>query len=99
MSDASKPCPICSGPAPDSERYPQAVCRECASLATAPEGRSVQFYNAGLSGGFAGRYTDDNSPYESHECVIRGVRCWADEARFGGIVIQPDRQKLAWIHN
>jgi hypothetical protein len=84
-----KPCPICRGPAPNSERHPNAVCRHCAASATSPDGRPVRFYNASFSGGFAGCYTDDESPYESHRCLIRGVICHADEARFGGIVIQP----------
>lgn len=89
MPDGSKPCPICSGPAPISERYSRTVCAECAALAKAPDGRPVQFFNVDLSGGFAGHYSDDYTPYGSHMCVIRGVECWAEEGRFGGIVIQP----------
>jgi hypothetical protein len=41
-----------------------------------------------LSGGYAARYADTGEPYSSHACYIDGLPCWADEARFGGIVIE-----------
>jgi hypothetical protein len=41
-----------------------------------------------MSGGFEAKYADDGSDYPSHECNIDGVRCHADEAYFGGIVIE-----------
>jgi hypothetical protein len=34
------------------------------------------------------RYADTGEAYASHVCYIDGVACYADEARFGGIVIQ-----------
>jgi hypothetical protein len=32
--------------------------------------------------------TETGEPYDSHLCLINGVPCYADEARFGGIVIE-----------
>ena len=32
---------------------------------------------------------DENECGEVHECYVNGIKCHADEARFGGIVIQP----------
>jgi hypothetical protein len=49
------------------------------------------FSNVGLSGGFAAQYADTGAVYLSHECFIRGIPCRADEAHFGGIVIQTIR--------
>jgi hypothetical protein len=59
-----------------------------AARASSRSGRVLAFSNAGLSGGFVARYADTGESYDSHECFIDGVRCHADEARFGGIVIQ-----------
>jgi len=52
------------------------------------EGKQLAFYNEDMWGGFKASYADGDEPYTSHECFINGVKCWADEARFGGIVIQ-----------
>lgn len=89
MCESHKPCPICTGPPPDVPRYPHAVCFTCVGLATSLDGRPLGFSNLGVSGGFMAYHRDDDTTYRSHECLIRGVRCWADEAKFGGIVVQP----------
>jgi hypothetical protein len=59
----------------------------CAAKVVAPDGRPLRFFNLGLSGGLA--------PSMSKRIAIRwldqpidGVKCFADEARFSGIVIQ-----------
>jgi hypothetical protein len=43
-----------------------------------------------MFGGYVAYYWDSNNAeeYNSHECYIDGIKCWADEARFGGIVIE-----------
>lgn len=88
MTQSQQTCPICNRPVPRSERYPRYVCETCAAKAKSQDGRPLEFYNEGLFGGFVARYVDDGTPYNSHECFIDGIRCYADEARFGGIVIQ-----------
>jgi hypothetical protein len=84
-----EPCPICASPRPRSERYPRALCADCVDRAQDETGRRLRFFNTSLSGGFGAEYADDGSPRESHLCFVDGVRCQADEARFGGIVIRP----------
>jgi hypothetical protein len=42
----------------------------------------------GFSGGFAAKYADTGEEYPSHVCFIEGAKCYADEARLGGIRIQ-----------
>lgn len=38
--------------------------------------------------GFVAEYADTGEEYQGHDCFIDGVKCHADEARFGGIVIE-----------
>ncbi len=87
--DQVQKCPICSTEVAVSERYPNYVCDECFLRATDEEGRSLRFSNVSLSGGFAAIYSDTHEERESHICYIDGVKCRADEAHLGGIVIQP----------
>lgn len=83
-------CPICRAVLPIVPRYPQYVCEACASRATDADDRPLAFANVGFTGGYAAAYADTGAPYDSHACWIDGIRCYADEARFGGIVIQVD---------
>lgn len=90
MSEASfHPCPICSTPVSHSVRYPRAVCRDCCAKACDIQGQKLIFFNLSMSGGFGAMVSDTKQEYPSHICYIEGKQCWADEARFGGIVIQP----------
>lgn len=84
----SQACPICGVAVPPVPRYPRYVCERCAGRAVAADGRPLRFCNADVSGGFEARYADTDETYASHACWIDGIRCHADEARFGGIVIQ-----------
>ncbi len=88
MADEQR-CPICSLPVPVSERYPRYVCGKCFVKAVDENGRSLSFSNVSFSGGFAARYADTREERDSHECYIDGIKCRADEAHMGGIVIQP----------
>ncbi|WP_313536749.1 hypothetical protein [Sphingomonas sp.] len=81
-------CPICRGRVPINPRYPRYLCSACAARALAPDGRPLRFYNIDLSGGFQAFYADTDAPYPSHACQVDGIACRADEARFGGIVIE-----------
>jgi hypothetical protein len=81
-------CPVCSAEVSDSTRYPRYVCPICANKTRAADGRRVEFFNESLSGGFVGRYSDNSEAYDNPGCFLGDIRCYADEARFGGIVIQ-----------
>jgi hypothetical protein len=81
-------CPICKVELKPIPRYPNYVCKTCASMATDKDGRKLKFSNIDMSGGFMARFDDTNEEYNSHTCYINGFECHADEARFGGIVIQ-----------
>ena len=85
---AEQHCPICRASVAPNNRYPRYVCDACAVKASSVDGRLLQFGNANMSGGFVAEYADNGAEYLSHECYIEGVKCYADEAKFGGIVIQ-----------
>ena len=82
-------CPICRSSVTLNERYPNHVCGWCETRAVDDRGRTLQFANIDFSGGFAAFIESTGKPYDSHVCFIDGVACWADEARFGGIVTTP----------
>ena len=60
-------------------------------------GNEVSFGNIDISGGFISYHKINNNDNENnnkiiqkedHMCWINNIQCYADEARFGGIVIQ-----------
>ena len=85
-------CPICSLKIQKSGRYPNYVCGDCASKAESADGRPLEFSNISLSGGFLAFYADTKEKYDSHICFIENTECYADEAYFGGIVIEPKKK-------
>ena len=86
-------CPICGTEQPEVPRYPGYLCRECVGRAATADGRTLSLVNTSLMGGFAARYADNGELAEeesvTHIVYVDGTRSWADEARFGGIVVQP----------
>jgi len=41
-----------------------------------------------MDGGFQALLVDSQEEYPSHICYIEGIKCWAEEGRFGGIAIE-----------
>lgn len=81
-------CPICGILLVEYERYPRYVCPECKNKATDIKRRRLGIHNFDFSGGYSAKYIDTDESYDSHTCYIVGVECYADEAKFGGIVVQ-----------
>ena len=84
----SHACRICAASLEPHSHYPRYVCQACASRACSADGRPLTFANGGFDGGYVATYADTGEPYNSHDCWIDGIACRADEARFGGIVIE-----------
>jgi hypothetical protein len=84
-------CPICGAELPVASRYPDYLCEGCVAKATDEQGRSLAFSNVSPTGGFEAVIRSTGEPRDSHICYVEGWRCWADEARFGGIVVEPVR--------
>lgn len=81
-------CPICKTAVEPNVRYKDYVCFDCCAKAVDETGRKLGFGNESFSGGFAAWYADTNETRDSNLCFIDGVKCWADEAHMGGIVIR-----------
>jgi hypothetical protein len=86
MKDKDKNCPICSIKMYHSDRYPNMICNECCEKTTDDKDEPIYFYNKDASGGFYSLVGKKKG--NIHECLVGDHKCYADEARFGGIVIQ-----------
>ena len=71
------------------------MCNECQKNKFDKDGNIVNYSNIDFCGGFISYHqvTNISGQYEvieksDHECWINGYKCYADEARFGGIVIE-----------
>jgi hypothetical protein len=86
-------CPVCGREQPPVRRYPDYLCASCVARAVSEDGRPLAFYNVSISGGFVAKFADTDEladePTITHIAYVDGVRCWADEARMGGIVLRP----------
>lgn len=86
----TRPCPCCKKLTEICHRHPKYICRECVN--TYPilnkDGEEVVFSNIDWTGGFVSRVKNSTVCQEDHICYINGIKCWADEYRFGGIVIE-----------
>lgn len=85
-------CPICGDEVGWNERYPDYLCGSCSSRTRSADGRPLMFGNLSINGGFVALYSDTMESYPSHACFVDEVECYADEARFGGIVIRPAKK-------
>lgn len=88
IQNSNDMCPICSMKKSFDARYPNAVCNLCSIKTTTKEGHLIDYYNTSPFGGFEGKNTHTGEKTTDHICYINNMRCYADEARFGGIVIQ-----------
>lgn len=70
----SQPCPICNGETPYSQRYPRHVCRACLAEGVEVNGKTSPLEEVDVY-------------YRPVRCTVKGVRCIAEEAHFGGIVV------------
>lgn len=72
------------------QRYPKSICHECSPKITDKDGRSVEFFNSETFGYACQGYYSGTNPQEKYEldvCYIGEKEFVAEEARFGGIVI------------
>ena len=73
-------------------RYPDYICQSCLTVypPQTQDGRRITYSNQDHTGGLVSWVEGETEPGTVHTCYVHGVRCRADEARFGGIVISPD---------
>ena len=85
MERENKNCPTCDKIMMKSARYPNRICRECALLTVTKKNEKIEFHNIDCLGGFVSLV--NNVEGSIHQCYVNNIECYADEARFGGIVI------------
>ena len=73
----SQSCPICLSPTRENPRYPQYICESCLADGIVVDGKLIPLSSADV---YSTNHVD---------CEVRGVRCRASEAHFGGIVVEP----------
>lgn len=88
LQAVTQACPICGTTVNENLRYPRYLCATCSANVTDAEGRELRLFRRSPDGRFAASYEESGETYDSHEVYVMGIRCWADEARFGGIVVQ-----------
>jgi DNA-directed RNA polymerase subunit RPC12/RpoP len=91
VNEAKYACPLCGEQIPPQHRYPRYVCRTCMERAVDKSGNKVELANVSLSGGLrltAGDTELFDRAANEFPIFIDGVECRAEEARFGGAVIQ-----------
>lgn len=95
-SRGTQPCPNCGAEVAQSDRYPEYLCDECEARAVDAEGARVTGSNASFGGGFVLHWPDGE--HEALPCA--SARVWVDgreweysEARFGGVLITPVRER------
>jgi len=86
-----KQCPTCDKTIQLIPRYPNAICNECGELAVTSKDEPIDFKNEGPFGGFISIINGKEG--EEHECFVNGKKCWAEEGRFGFIVISVTQDK------
>ncbi len=90
-NNKSQYCPICKESVYLMARYPNYICINCITKygTYTEDNKKIDFYNIDHTGGFKSQIEGDNNFTNEHVCYVNNVKCFADEARFGGIVIQP----------
>ena len=90
-------CPKCKTQVNYNPRYPNYICRSCASLdKTDEDGYLLNFSNLSISGGLKITYWKDGKLVKEETsksfklCFIDNEKYIVTEARFGGIVIQKE---------
>ena len=81
-------CPICKSNVFPMARYKNYICEDCIERypPVTEQNELIKFYNQDPSGGFIS--VVDGIEGKIQKCFINGIECKAEEARFGGIVIQ-----------
>ena len=78
-------CPICNELRITTQKYPNKICEKCQKLTVTKNNEKIEFFNIDHTGGFVSIV---NKKYGNiHECYVNNIKCYADEARFGGIVV------------
>jgi len=79
-------CPTCSNVITKNKKYPTEICDECWYLTKNKNGRDIHFANKGINGRFLSMVGE--KVVNQHQCFVNGIECYADEGKYGGIIIE-----------
>lgn len=83
-------CPVCGGEGRGSISYPAAICRDCEASLVDWAGQPVDVTSTSFLGtGIQISNGEDVVVDDDTPIFVDGIACWAREARFGGVVVQP----------
>lgn len=82
------PCPICKKNHQTLRRYKDAVCQTCLDVygTKNKEGLSKEFLNRDAFGGII-CFCEEVATNDL-TCYVNKIKCYGEEARFGGVVIR-----------
>lgn len=88
-------CPICKCVFKGYNRYPNTICYDCITKykTLTKDGKEIFFSNVCLFGGFQSKIEGEEQYGTENMCYINNIPCIANEARFGGIIIQKVTKK------
>lgn len=86
--NSAQHCPICKHETAISERYPSYVCKNCVEKAVDESGLHLKVENDDSEDRVCVLYKDNDEPTNSLKFLIEGQPCYAQEAYFGGVVVQ-----------
>ena len=95
MNSSTTQCFVCKSSFHNqfSVRYPLIACDSCSTKTVDAYGFKIEFENEDATGGFISVHYDSNGNRtrtgSEHNCFINNISCYANEHRYGGIVIQP----------
>ena len=85
-------CSLCNEKCDGFSRYKNMVCNDCINKYNCKDinGNVVTYCNQDISGGFISKHNENGLiiKKQDHICWINNIKCYACEARFGGIIIQ-----------
>ncbi|TSJ77729.1 hypothetical protein [Rariglobus hedericola] len=93
MKDPGLHCPVCGSEKRENKRYPLYVCATCSANIEDESGRQLAITNTHEGDGIVITYADTGEERKSRECIVQGIRCFARQAHFGGVVIQAFDEK------
>jgi hypothetical protein len=83
-------CPTCTRYVKYDEQCRDYVCAKCVSQATDKDEKLISFHSITKDGnGIQGKFKDTEKLYRSTICIIRGIKCNAEQSASGEIVIRP----------
>ena len=98
-------CPICKNSVNPVPRYPSYVCRTCLdqSPPVTATGKQIRYGNIDFAGGIQSLVEGSGDWLQQNDCeaicYVKGRKCRAQEARFGGIVIQTIDERQTQLNN